>query len=127
LSLQNPNPKHTTKSLSGTIQREIIKSHIKTRNDCSFAEVYNTKKLFFFGLTENSFAAMAVTSSPADSNGKEVVEKSQANCPGVRVVGGRIYDSQNGKTCHQVMSDSFDRILDDKWTLFFFVFSLLPV
>lgn len=70
---------------------------------------------------------MAVTSSPADSNGKEVAEKSQAKCPGVRVAGGRIYDSQNGKTCHQVMSDSFDRILDDKWTLFCFVFVLLPV
>lgn len=23
--------------------------------------------------------------------------------PGVRVVGGRIYDSENGKTCHQVI------------------------
>ena len=68
---------------------------------------------------------MAVTSSPAGSNGKEVVEKSRAECPGVRVAGGRIYDSQNGKTCHQVMSDSFDRILDDKWTLFF-VFFLSP-
>jgi hypothetical protein len=69
---------------------------------------------------------MAVTSSPADSNGKEVVEKSQAKCPGVRVVGGRIYDSQNGKTCHQVMSDSFDRILMISGP-FFFVFFLLPV
>jgi hypothetical protein len=66
---------------------------------------------------------MAVTSSPPDSNGKEVVEKSQAKCPGVRVVGGRIYDSQNGKTCHQVMSDSFDRILMISGPFFFCFFS----
>lgn len=59
---------------------------------------------------ENSFAAMAVTSSPAGSNGKEVVEKSRAECPGVRVVGGRIYDSQNGKTCHQCRQKTMDFI-----------------
>lgn len=26
----------------------------------------------------------------------------RAKCPGVRVVGNRIYDSENGKSCHQV-------------------------
>ena len=56
---------------------------------------------------------MAVTSSPVALTGKEVVEKkSRSKRPGVRVVGGRIYDSENGKTCHQVTSVSFDTILD---------------
>ena len=56
---------------------------------------------------------MAVTSSPVALKEKEVVEKkSRSKRPGVRVVGGRIYDSENGKTCHQVTSDSFDTILD---------------
>ena len=68
---------------------------------------------------------MAVTSTPADSNGEEFVEKSRTKCPGVPVVGGRIHDSQNGKNCYQVMSDSFEIVLDDKWTLFLFVFPFL--
>jgi|APAra0007618257_1042622.scaffolds.fasta_scaffold02306_11 hypothetical protein len=34
---------------------------------------------------------------------KEKPSKRTTN-PGVRVVGGRIYDSSNGKTCHQVIS-----------------------
>uniref|UniRef100_A0A6N2L3E5 Zinc-finger domain-containing protein n=1 Tax=Salix viminalis TaxID=40686 RepID=A0A6N2L3E5_SALVM len=57
---------------------------------------------------ENSFAAMAVTSTPADSNGKEFVEKSRTKCPGVPVVGGRIHDSQNGKNCHQCRQKTLD-------------------
>lgn len=55
--------------------------------------------------------AMAVASSSASKTkgNKESKEAkkvdSQAKrskAPGVRVVGGRIYDSENGKTCHQV-------------------------
>ncbi|KAB5553367.1 hypothetical protein DKX38_010678 [Salix brachista] len=57
---------------------------------------------------ENSFAAMAVTSTPADSNGKEFVEKSRTKCPGVPAVGGRIHDSQNGKNCHQCRQKTLD-------------------
>lgn len=61
---------------------------------------------------------MAVPSSPVpaaekknkeDINGEMVTQKDEdlkqpkrSKDPGVRVVGGRIYDSQNGKTCHQV-------------------------
>jgi hypothetical protein len=33
-------------------------------------------------------------------------KKKRNPAPGVRVVGGRIYDPENGKTCHQV-SESF--------------------
>ncbi|XP_071704333.1 uncharacterized protein [Rutidosis leptorrhynchoides] len=36
------------------------------------------------------------------------------NDPGVRVVGGRIYDSQNGKTCHQCRQKTLDFSADCK-------------
>lgn len=64
---------------------------------------------------------MAVQSSRASRNmvsakkddGKETEKRKQVDddnghqpkrtkCPGVRLVGSRIYDSENGKTCHQV-------------------------
>ncbi|KAA8547818.1 hypothetical protein F0562_004247 [Nyssa sinensis] len=32
----------------------------------------------------------------------------RTKCPGVRVVGGRIYDSENGKTCHQCRQKTMD-------------------
>ncbi|KAJ6758610.1 hypothetical protein OIU74_025289 [Salix koriyanagi] len=52
---------------------------------------------------------MAVTSSPVALKGEEVVEKrSRSKRPGVRVVGGRIYDSENGKTCHQCRQKTMD-------------------
>ncbi|KAI9378021.1 hypothetical protein POPTR_018G024400v4 [Populus trichocarpa] len=52
---------------------------------------------------------MAVTSSPVALKEKEVVEKrSRSKRPGVRVVGGRIYDSDNGKTCHQCRQKTMD-------------------
>lgn len=35
-----------------------------------------------------------------DDNGNQ---PKRSRCPRVRVVGSRIYDSQNGKTCHQVI------------------------
>lgn len=34
-----------------------------------------------------------------DENQKQ---RKRSKAPGIRVVGGRIYDPQNGKTCHQV-------------------------
>lgn len=33
----------------------------------------------------------------------EISKGKRAKCPGVRVIGNRIYDSENGKTCHQVI------------------------
>ncbi|KAJ4972521.1 hypothetical protein NE237_005695 [Protea cynaroides] len=32
----------------------------------------------------------------------------RTKCPGVRVIGGRIYDSENGKTCHQCRQKTMD-------------------
>lgn len=32
----------------------------------------------------------------------EISKAKRTSCPGVRVKGNRIYDSENGKTCHQV-------------------------
>ncbi|CAK7353776.1 unnamed protein product [Dovyalis caffra] len=94
------------------IQISLLQTQSKARNNHSSVE--------------NRFAVMAVTSSPVGLTENEVVEKkSRTKSPGVRVVGGRIYDSQNWKTCHQVMDDSFDWILDDKWNLFVFVFTCL--
>lgn len=77
---------------------------------------------------------MAVQSKPASKSmasgkkdrGKEANKRKQVDdgdghqskrtkCPGVRVVGGRIYDSENGKTCHQVT------------ILFFFFFFRVPI
>ncbi|CAK9153081.1 unnamed protein product [Ilex paraguariensis] len=34
--------------------------------------------------------------------------RKRSKCPGVRVVGGRIYDSQNGKSCHQCRQKTMD-------------------
>ncbi|KAL0015311.1 hypothetical protein SO802_002380 [Lithocarpus litseifolius] len=48
---------------------------------------------------------MAVASSSSEEN--KVSSKNgnykakRSKCPGIRVVGNRVYDSQNGKTCHQ--------------------------
>nr|GLL19246.1 uncharacterized protein LOC109168561 isoform X4 [Ipomoea trifida] len=39
---------------------------------------------------------------------KGTKQKQRNNCPGVRVVGGRIYDSRNGKTCHQCRQKTMD-------------------
>ncbi|KAH9622722.1 hypothetical protein KSS87_018568 [Heliosperma pusillum] len=53
---------------------------------------------------------MAVSSSPVSASKKMETKKPQkrTKCPGVRVVGGRIYDSQNGKTCHQCRQKTMD-------------------
>ncbi|GFY82895.1 zinc-finger domain of monoamine-oxidase A repressor R1 protein [Actinidia rufa] len=34
--------------------------------------------------------------------------RKRKKCPGVRLVGGRIYDSENGKTCHQCRQKTMD-------------------
>lgn len=39
---------------------------------------------------------------PLEVIAPEVKAKKRNPAPGVRVVGRRIYDSENGKTCHQV-------------------------
>lgn len=39
---------------------------------------------------------------PLEVIAPEVKAKKRNLAPGVRVVGRRIYDSENGKTCHQV-------------------------
>nr|GMD49426.1 uncharacterized protein LOC109168561 isoform X2 [Ipomoea batatas] len=50
--------------------------------------------------------SMAVVSGDSAAeqaqDNKGTKQKQRNNCPGVRVVGGRIYDSRNGKTCHQI-------------------------
>lgn len=33
---------------------------------------------------------------------KKAAPRKRNPCPGIRAVGGRIYDPENGKTCHQV-------------------------
>lgn len=38
-----------------------------------------------------------------DDDGNNGNKAKRTKCPGVRVVGNRIYDSENGKTCHQVI------------------------
>ncbi|KAL4424642.1 hypothetical protein ABPG77_002260 [Micractinium sp. CCAP 211/92] len=45
-------------------------------------------------------AALAPPSQPADAVGPPA-KKKRNNNPGVRVQGGRVYDSENGTTCHQ--------------------------
>ncbi|KAF2313757.1 hypothetical protein GH714_013219 [Hevea brasiliensis] len=50
---------------------------------------------------------MAVTSSGPDLNNEVAAQqekKGRSNCHVVRVIGSRIYDSRDGKTCHQVIS-----------------------
>ncbi|XP_012077943.1 uncharacterized protein LOC105638706 isoform X2 [Jatropha curcas] len=55
---------------------------------------------------------MAVISSGPELKSETVAateeKKSRSKCPGVRVIGGRIYDSQNGKTCHQCRQKTRD-------------------
>lgn len=51
---------------------------------------------------------MAVASSSVSKDKAAAAKKEKqkeykrTNCPGVRLHHGRIYDSENGKTCHQV-------------------------
>ena len=42
-------------------------------------------------------------SQVVDDVGDNGNKAKRSKCPGVRVVGNRIYDSVNGKTCHQVI------------------------
>ncbi|GLT34021.1 hypothetical protein SLA2020_085670 [Shorea laevis] len=51
---------------------------------------------------------MAVTSNSASQNVVSSHETKRTKCPGVRLVGGRIYDSENGKTCHQCRQKTRD-------------------
>lgn len=53
-------------------------------------------------------SAMAVSSTKPNSQAniqdtQPLPKKQRTKSPGVRIIGGRIYDSQNGKTCHQVV------------------------
>lgn len=43
------------------------------------------------------------TNKRKQQDGDNANQPKRSKCPGVRVVGSRIYDSQNGKTCHQVI------------------------
>ncbi|EEF45639.1 ubiquitin-protein ligase, putative [Ricinus communis] len=60
--------------------------------------------------------AVATSSSGQDLECEVVVDgqvkkenkKSRSKCPGVRVIHGRIYDSDNGKTCHQCRQKTRD-------------------
>ncbi|WCJ25403.1 Zinc-finger domain of monoamine-oxidase A repressor R1 protein [Euphorbia peplus] len=55
---------------------------------------------------------MAVTSRAPDLNLPAVAspkeKKGRSKCPGVRLIGGRIYDSDNGITCHQCRQKTRD-------------------
>jgi hypothetical protein len=44
-------------------------------------------------------SSLQLNQSKVDANGNQV---SRNNARGIRVIGNRIYDSENGKTCHQV-------------------------
>ncbi|PWA54655.1 Zinc-finger domain of monoamine-oxidase A repressor R1 [Artemisia annua] len=45
---------------------------------------------------------------------KEMKPRKRNKAPGVRVVGGRVYDSENGKTCHQCRQKTLDFTADCK-------------
>lgn len=72
--------------------------------------------------------SMAVVSGDSAAeqaqDNKGTKQKQRNNCPGVRVVGGRIYDSRNGKTCHQVttLSQITELPYDLQQRFFVFVF-----
>lgn len=53
--------------------------------------------------TKKRSQAIAVVDAYSDNGNKA----KRAKCPGVRVVGNRIYDSEKGKTCHQVIQLEF--------------------
>ncbi|GAB2303362.1 hypothetical protein Dimus_037353 [Dionaea muscipula] len=42
-------------------------------------------------------------------------QRKRSKCPGIRVVGGRIYDSENGKTCHQCRQKTRDFTAECKY------------
>jgi hypothetical protein len=44
-------------------------------------------------------SSLQLNQSKVDANGNQV---SRNNARGIRVIGNRIYDSENVKTCHQV-------------------------
>ncbi|XP_034673663.1 uncharacterized protein LOC117904943 isoform X2 [Vitis riparia] len=56
---------------------------------------------------------MAVSSTKPNSQAniqdtQPLPKKQRTKSPGVRIIGGRIYDSQNGKTCHQCRQKTMD-------------------
>lgn len=112
-NLSRPNRKKTKKATKFKTKQE----HISTK-DPTFLSRSTKKTQPVFHLTcfvwlkrtdkkQNPVAeVMAVTSSPAVKNAEVSAKKEKkhrSKCPEVRVIGGRIYDPQNGKTCHQVM------------------------
>ncbi|XP_031255872.1 uncharacterized protein LOC116113852 isoform X1 [Pistacia vera] len=58
--------------------------------------------------------ASSSASNPSCSPSKDVKVIKRTKSPGVRVVGGRIYDSENGKTCHQCRQKTRDFMADCK-------------
>ncbi|XP_047320919.1 uncharacterized protein LOC124924983 [Impatiens glandulifera] len=54
------------------------------------------------------------TPSTSPAPAPEEKKKKRNGCPGVRVVGSRIYDSQNGKTCHQCRQKTMDIVASCK-------------
>jgi len=50
----------------------------------------------------DSSSSLKLKESEVDANQKQQVSR-RNNSRGVRVIGNRIYDSENGKSCHQVL------------------------
>ncbi|XP_048328619.2 uncharacterized protein LOC107416538 isoform X2 [Ziziphus jujuba] len=54
------------------------------------------------------------TNKRKQQDGDSANQPKRSKCPGVRVVGSRIYDSQNGKTCHQCRQKTRDFVASCK-------------
>nr|XP_048328618.1 uncharacterized protein LOC107416538 isoform X2 [Ziziphus jujuba var. spinosa] len=54
------------------------------------------------------------TNKRKQQDGDNANQPKRSKCPGVRVVGSRIYDSQNGKTCHQCRQKTRDFVASCK-------------
>lgn len=61
---------------------------------------------------KNEINHMDAVVAVAEAEAVSVSAPKRTKDPGVRLVHGRIYDSQNGKTCHQVCLD-FDFVVMD--------------
>ncbi|KAE8767939.1 hypothetical protein D1007_60628 [Hordeum vulgare] len=53
-------------------------------------------------------AEQAQTEVKVEQEAKKAAPRKRNPCPGIRAVGGRIYDPENGKTCHQCRQKTTD-------------------
>lgn len=86
--------KHTQSPTQTQTQTHIITLHSCCKN-CSH---FSTWLLVLISMAKKKSSTVA-----SDQNNSKPETRQRTTNPGLRLIGGRIYDSESGKTCHQVL------------------------